>query len=90
MPTETLSMAASEPSDTTEITNQPDRVHQRPMSDEVASLRSDVDNLQQEVSRIAAANGATDSPWPLGPQGAPRAERGRPTVTRRDPVGGRR
>jgi len=52
---ENLSTAASEPSDTTEITNQPDRVHQRPMSDEVASLRSDVDILQQEVSRIAAA-----------------------------------
>ncbi len=52
---ETLSTAASEPGDTTEFTNQPDRVHQRPMSDEVAALRSDVDILQQEVSRIAAA-----------------------------------
>ncbi len=52
---ENLSTAASEPSDTTEITNQPDGVHQGPMSDEVASLRSDVDILQQEVSRIAAA-----------------------------------
>ncbi len=52
---ETLSTAASEPSDTTEITHQPDRVHQRPMTDEVASLRSDVDVLQQELSRIAAA-----------------------------------
>ena len=52
---ETLSTAASEPSDTTGITDHPDRVHQRSMSDEVASLRSDVGILQQEVSRIAAA-----------------------------------
>jgi uncharacterized protein YceH (UPF0502 family) len=51
---ETLS-AAAEPSDTTEITSQPDRVFERPTSDEVASLRSDVDILQQEVSRIAVA-----------------------------------
>ncbi len=52
---ENLSTAASEPSDTTEITNQPGRVHQRSMSDEVAALRSDFDILQEEVSRIAAA-----------------------------------
>jgi hypothetical protein len=52
---EILSTAALEPGDTTEITNQADRVHLLPVSDEVASLRSDVDILQQEVSRIAAA-----------------------------------
>jgi hypothetical protein len=52
---ETLSPAASEPSDTTEVTNQPDRVHQRSTGDDLASLRSDVDDLRQEVSRIAAA-----------------------------------
>jgi uncharacterized protein YceH (UPF0502 family) len=52
---ETLSTVAPQPSDTADITNQPDRVHQPSISDEVASLRSDVDILQQEVSRIAAA-----------------------------------
>jgi uncharacterized protein len=52
---ETLSTVASEPSVTTEVSNQPEPVHQPPMSDEVVSLRSEVDVLQQEVSRIAAA-----------------------------------
>jgi uncharacterized protein len=52
---ETLSTAISEPSVTTEITSGPDGVHQRPLSDEVAALRADVETLQQEVSRIAAA-----------------------------------
>jgi hypothetical protein len=53
--TETLSTATSEPRVTTEISSGPDRVHQSPMSGEVASLRAEVDTLQQEVSRIAAA-----------------------------------
>jgi uncharacterized protein len=52
---ETLSLAASEPSVTTESTNAPDRIQQRPASDEVASLRADVDALQQEVGKLAAA-----------------------------------
>jgi uncharacterized protein YceH (UPF0502 family) len=53
--TETLSTATSEPKVTTEISSAPDRVHQSPISGEVASLRAEVDTLQQEVSRIAAA-----------------------------------
>jgi uncharacterized protein len=52
---ETLSTGTPEPSSSTENTSGPDRVHRGPISDEVASLRADVDTLQQEVSRIAAA-----------------------------------
>jgi hypothetical protein len=54
---ETLTGATSEPRVTTEITSEPDRVHQGPgpVSSEVASLRADLDALQQEVNRIAAA-----------------------------------
>jgi uncharacterized protein YceH (UPF0502 family) len=52
---ETLSTPMSEPSVTTESTSEPDRVHQRPVSDELAALRADIDTLRHEVSRIAAA-----------------------------------
>ena len=52
---ETLSGETSEPSVTTEITSVPDRVHQNPLSEEVESLRADLDSLRQEVSRIGAA-----------------------------------
>ncbi len=52
---ETLSAATSEPRVTTESRSGPDRAHQSPVSGEVASLRADVDTLQQEVGRIAAA-----------------------------------
>jgi len=52
---ETLSPARSEPTVTTEHASGPDRVERRPMSDEASSLRADVDALQQEVGRIAAA-----------------------------------
>ena len=52
---ENLSAAISEPSVSTEITRGPEQVHQPRASDEIASLRADVDALQQEVGRIAAA-----------------------------------
>jgi uncharacterized protein YceH (UPF0502 family) len=52
---ETLSTATSEPSITTEITRGSDRDQQSPVSDEVAVLRADLDTLQLEVNRIAAA-----------------------------------
>jgi hypothetical protein len=52
---ETLSAPTSEPRVTTESTSGPDRADQSPVSGEVASLRADVDTLQQEVGRIAAA-----------------------------------
>jgi uncharacterized protein YceH (UPF0502 family) len=51
---ENLSTASLEPSDTTEFTRGPDPV-QPPATGGIASLRADVDALQQEVSRIAAA-----------------------------------
>jgi hypothetical protein len=52
---ETLSAEPPAPRVATQITNEPDRADQSPVSIEVASLRADVDTLQQEVSRIAAA-----------------------------------
>jgi uncharacterized protein YceH (UPF0502 family) len=52
---ENLSAALSEPSFTTEVTRGSDQVHQPSADDEVAALRADIDALQQEVSRIAAA-----------------------------------
>jgi hypothetical protein len=52
---ETLSAKPPAPRVATQITNEPDRADQSPVSIEVASLRADVDTLQQEVSRIAAA-----------------------------------
>lgn len=52
---ETLSMATSEPNAITKDTSEPDRVHEPPLSDDVASLRADVDALQQEVSGLGAA-----------------------------------
>ena len=52
---ETLSAATSEPNPATEVIREPDRVHERPVSDEAASLRADVDALQQEVSRLGAS-----------------------------------
>jgi uncharacterized protein YceH (UPF0502 family) len=52
---EIVSSPTSEPTITSEQTSGPDRVQQRPISDELTSLRADVDALQQEVGRIAAA-----------------------------------
>jgi uncharacterized protein YceH (UPF0502 family) len=52
---ETLSSATSEPNATAEATDEPKPIHERPVSDEVTSLRADVDALQQEVSRLGAA-----------------------------------
>jgi uncharacterized protein YceH (UPF0502 family) len=52
---ENLSAKMSEPSFTTEITRGSDQVHQPSAGDEIAALRADIDALQQEVSRIAAA-----------------------------------
>ena len=54
---ETLSAATSEPNPAAEVIREPDRTHERPVSDEAASLRADVDALQQEVSRLGAAVG---------------------------------
>ena len=52
---ETLSEAAPEASFTKEWMTESDRVHHPPVSEEFATLRADVDALQQEVSRIAAS-----------------------------------
>jgi len=51
---ETLSGTAYEPSVAAEVTSVPERVHQSPRSDEIASLRADLETLQEEVSRIGA------------------------------------
>jgi uncharacterized protein YceH (UPF0502 family) len=50
-----LSTATPEPSAVDETANERNRGVQSPLSNEVASLRVDVDALQQEVSRIGAA-----------------------------------
>jgi uncharacterized protein YceH (UPF0502 family) len=52
---ETLSSPLSKPSATNEATSEPDRDHQRPVNDEVTSLRTDVDALKEEVSRLGAS-----------------------------------
>jgi uncharacterized protein len=52
---ETLSTNTDKPSVTAEVTSGPDLVHQSPLSDEIASLRADLENLRQEVGRIGAA-----------------------------------
>jgi uncharacterized protein YceH (UPF0502 family) len=52
---EKLSAARAEPSLAVEVTRGTDQVHRPSAVDEIASLRADVDTLQQEVSRIAAA-----------------------------------
>lgn len=52
---ETLSAATSEPDASIEATSEPDEVQDCPASENLQSLRADVDTLQQEVSRLGAS-----------------------------------
>lgn len=52
---ETLSTPTSELDAGTEAPREPDGVQERPSNDEMASLRADVDSLQQEVGTLKAA-----------------------------------
>ena len=52
---DTLSTAHPESAVTTHITGQPDLVVRRPLNDEVASLRADLDTLRHEVSTLSDA-----------------------------------
>jgi uncharacterized protein len=52
---ETLSTPTSDLDVRTEAPREPDGVQERPSNDEIASLRADVDSLQQEVGTLRAA-----------------------------------